>query len=523
MRYWAALRPVLWPFAVIAPILRTSYLSGLLLLTFSRVVIDARRLVDLSQFRLSTVQGQEREWSVGEKIGSGGFGQVHLVKSSGLGLYVAKFIPKAPGADRELLFQELTDLENIVPVVDSGESDNHWIIVMPKADKSLADLLLSPDDPPSISTARDILADIAKALVSMKGRVVHRDIKPANILLLDDHWCLADFGISRYAEATTAADTRKFARTAPYAAPEQWRHIRATNATDVYSFGVVAYQLFAGKLPFPGPDPDDYRRQHLDELPESIAGIPLADASLVYNCMVKAPDARPSPETILSRLMHSPQSQSAAEGHLQAGNALVVRRRLEQDRRKSAEQSERQRKEELYQAAEQSFNGIITLLAQRIQDCAPASTISGNGSSGWRITLGKATLSVAPVSKTGRIVTWDDKHRKIVAFSEIVLRTLRDRYGHEGISHSLWYLRQSDSEGFRWYELAFKTNPIYGRRSPLDPYSLPPDSQDVGLALSQGVVHTISLAEPPTPIDQGDEEGFIERWISRFAEVVNSA
>jgi serine/threonine protein kinase len=47
-----------------------------------------------------------------------------------------------------------------------------------------------------------ILADIATALADLDGKVVHRDLKPENVLLLNGTWCLADFGISRYAEAT---------------------------------------------------------------------------------------------------------------------------------------------------------------------------------------------------------------------------------------------------------------------------------------------------------------------------------
>ena len=55
------------------------------------------------------------------------------------------------------------------------------------------------------------MEDIDNALIDLDGKVVHRDLKPANVLLLDGHWCLADFGISRYAEASTASDTQKFA------------------------------------------------------------------------------------------------------------------------------------------------------------------------------------------------------------------------------------------------------------------------------------------------------------------------
>jgi serine/threonine protein kinase len=49
-------------------------------------------------------------------------------------------------------------------------------------------------------------ADVAVALVDLAGKVVHRDLKPENVLLLNGTWCLADFGISRYAEATTAPE-----------------------------------------------------------------------------------------------------------------------------------------------------------------------------------------------------------------------------------------------------------------------------------------------------------------------------
>ena len=46
-----------------------------------------------------------------------------------------------------------------------------------------------------------VLKDVSDALVDLDGKVVHRDLKPANVLRLDGRWCLADFAISRYAEA----------------------------------------------------------------------------------------------------------------------------------------------------------------------------------------------------------------------------------------------------------------------------------------------------------------------------------
>jgi serine/threonine-protein kinase len=139
-------------------------------------------------------------------------------------------VPKAPGAQRELLFVDLGGARNVVPIIDSGETDDNWVLIMPRAEKSLRQLLSEAAGPLTVSDAVAILSDVATALADLDGRVVHRDLKPENVLLLDRKWCLADFGISRYADATTAPDTRKYALSPPYAAPERWRDERRAAA-----------------------------------------------------------------------------------------------------------------------------------------------------------------------------------------------------------------------------------------------------------------------------------------------------
>jgi serine/threonine-protein kinase len=181
---------------------------------------------------MATLIKLKQEWTLGERIGGGGFGKVYAAASNGERA-VIKLVPKTPGADRELLFVNLGGIRNVVPVIDSGEHEDSWALVMPRADKSLrqhlADLR-SPLDTPEVIA---ILADIATALSDMDSRIVHRDLKPENVLLLGGTWCLADFGISRYAEASTAPDTQKYALSPPYAAPERWRNERATSAADI--------------------------------------------------------------------------------------------------------------------------------------------------------------------------------------------------------------------------------------------------------------------------------------------------
>ena len=167
------------------------------------------------------VKLRDRSWSLGSEVGSGGFGVVVEAASEGMDQCVAKFVPKDSGAGRELLFVDLDGVRNVVPVIDSGETGDHWILVMPRAERSLRDRLNVGDMNEKEAVAA--MKDVTDALVDLTDRVVHRDIKPENTLLLGGIWCLGDFGISRYAEATTATDTRKHALTAAYAAPERWR------------------------------------------------------------------------------------------------------------------------------------------------------------------------------------------------------------------------------------------------------------------------------------------------------------
>lgn len=465
---------------------------------------------------MSEAVNLSQEWYIGEQLGSGGFGRVHLAQSASGETAVVKLVPKAPGADREVLFENLDGVPNIIPVVDRGEWKDFWVLVMPKADKSLRDHLGQNIEHLSIDDAVKVLSDVAQALVAIEGKVVHRDIKPDNILLLEGRWCLADFGISRYAEATTAPDTRKFSMTPPYAAPEQWRGERASSATDVYSMGVLAYELLAGQLPFLGPELHDFRQQHLEDTQKSISGVPLKLQSLIDECLYKSPEARPRPQNLLARLNKSVWAVSEAASRLQQANALAVQKRAEAARQESLAKSDAERLHELCEAADRSLAHVVRLLDDQILSNAPASERSGPTPQ-WSWSLIEAKLSVAPSRMVGQrldAVTQGPPF-EVVAYSDITLKTKPDRHGFEGRSHSLWYCDAQEAGLFRWYETAFMR--AFGvHRVSVVPFSMLPGEQDVALALSS--LHTVQVAWPFAPIDQGDEEDFIERWIAWFAE-----
>ena len=459
----------------------------------------------------------DRQWDIDRQIGAGGFGLVYGAKSADGIAAVVKLIPKEPGASRELLFVDLDGVPNVIPIVDRGEWHDYWVLVMPEAERTLRDHLNEVSGGLSPADAVSILVDLTQALVAIEGHVVHRDIKPENVLLLDGHWCLADFGISKYADATTDPVTRKHAMTYRYAAPEQWRGDRATSATDVYSLGVVAYELLAGHAPFAGPEEHAFRRQHLEERPEAIPGIPTRLGSVVDECLYKAPQARPRPLNLLARWPQSIQPTSEAGFQLQQANARAVARKAEESRRRSVTRSNEERRLELFNVAEQSFGSVLDWLDDEIMQNASAAERSETQSAFWW-SLGNARLGVEHL-KLADVYRGDDDRQspiEIIAHSSIVVRFPKDRFDYEGRSHSLWYCNAQTASEYRWFETAFMISSFIPKRGVLDPFALQPNEESHG-ALAP-MMDEYQVAWPFTPFDQGDQEEFIERWLKWFAE-----
>ena len=99
---------------------------------------------------------------------------------------VAKFVPEAPGAERELLFGiDLSGLRNVVPVWDSGEHEDQLLLIMPRAEKSLRDLLDETAGALPTHEALQVLTDVALALADLEHRLVHRDLKPGTLVGYD--------------------------------------------------------------------------------------------------------------------------------------------------------------------------------------------------------------------------------------------------------------------------------------------------------------------------------------------------
>lgn len=460
-----------------------------------------------------------REWYLGPELAVGGFAQIHAAKSGAGDDVVVKLIPKVPGANRELLFEEITGMPNVLPILDTGEWGDFWALVMPRADKSLREHLTQSSERLAVDDAMKVLVDITTALAALQGKVVHRDLKPENVLLWQGSWCLADFGIARYAEATTATETWKHAKTWPYAAPEQWRGERATSATDVYATGVIAYELLSGERPFKGPEEHDFREQHLHVQPLPLKGFGAPLVTLVTECLFKAPGARPAPQNILARLQQLRPPSSTAVQRLQQVNQAAAERQSLENALASAAKSVTERRDSLAVTAEQSLNQIMGILRDRFRDVSQATYVVRNTNS-WTFGLNEAEIgklgfqrvAYSALDSPGYLAPFD-----VIAFSGIYIGIPADTYGYEGRSHSLWFCDAKDEGIFRWYETAFMCGVFSGRRGKKDPFSLDPGAS-AGRALTPVMGTEFQIAWPFTPIDQGCEEEFFERWMSWFAD-----
>ncbi len=458
----------------------------------------------------------ENEWEIGPQIGDGGFGTVFEASGDVCENAAAKFVPIEPGADRELLFTNLSPSRFRIPILEKGEHDGNYVLVMPRAELSLRTRLAME---PRLTEQEiiQILSDVAMGLSELADEIVHRDIKPGNILYMDGSWRLADFGIARYAQAATSIDTHKHDRTREYAAPEQFRGDRTTHATDVYSLGVVAYEMIQGVLPFVGPD---FRDQHINAAAPMPSDCSPSLASLVTACLSKPQPARPTAQNIVDRLSRLAVPMSKAENSLAVANAVVEQRKAEEHARAALIQTGIEARQELGTAATDAIRAIADGLAKRIHDSAPAAAGKQSNmrpASLLNIVLGPAQLIINPITDYPK---WAPSHPgqqlfDVVCSSEIYL-ILPDRQAPaSGMGHSLWYCDAEQQGSYRWYEIGFQLSPLSGRATYVHPLPLNP-GEDAFFALSK-TMHSYDCFWNPLPVDMGNEEQFFERWISWLA------
>lgn len=215
----------------------------------------------------------------------------------------------------------LVNHEGIANVYDYGEEEGSAYLVMELVPGEPLSAVIEREGTLSIDKVLDITAQTAAALQAAHAAgLVHRDIKPGNMLITPEGRVkITDFGIARIADQVPLTATGQVMGTVQYLSPEQASGHPASPATDIYSLGIVAYECLAGKRPFTGESQVAIAMAQINEepppLPDTIAE-PVRN--LVYSCIAKKPEDRPSSAANLARA-----AQALRRGDLQ-GAAVAV-------------------------------------------------------------------------------------------------------------------------------------------------------------------------------------------------------
>ncbi|SFE65988.1 Serine/threonine protein kinase [Actinacidiphila alni] len=181
------------------------------------------------------------------------------------------------------------------------EAERPWFATQYVPGPSLHDKVAEGGTLPAAEVA-SIGAALAEGLVAVhEAGVVHRDLKPSNILLSPKGPRIIDFGIAWATGASTLTHVGTAVGSPGFLAPEQVRGAAVTPATDVFAFGATLAYAATADSPFGQGSSEVMLYRVVHEEPD-LAGVPDALAPLVYACLAKDPEERPSTVQLSERL-----------------------------------------------------------------------------------------------------------------------------------------------------------------------------------------------------------------------------
>jgi serine/threonine protein kinase len=281
-------------------------------------------LLSAGQSLLGLHVDSDLQYEIQAELGRDEIHQIFRVREVQSGTFrVAKtLLPQLSGGTKVKDFivkwvHEQVNMENrnITRVLDVAESGGQYYLIMEDFDSTLEDLLKERTNLPiaeAVSLAKALLNALAYAH-SHRGaddnlrKIFHLALNSKRVVVSDQvsKAKITDFGLvyqlSNMLDVTTNYEELSAYELA-YMAPELFNRAPARmpdkmkQAADLYSFGLVFYKALTGKLPFEGPSPEDFKKQHNEQYPVPprvyISSIPAKLDEAILKCLHKDPKKR---------------------------------------------------------------------------------------------------------------------------------------------------------------------------------------------------------------------------------------
>jgi tRNA A-37 threonylcarbamoyl transferase component Bud32/tetratricopeptide (TPR) repeat protein len=247
-------------------------------------------------------------YTLGERLGAGGMGEVYQAYDERLDRWVAVKLIRSDHLDkptvrerfrREARAAACLSHPSIVQIHDVVESDESDAIVMELVEGEPLSGRIARG-PLAVGEAVRIGREIAEGLAAAHAKgLIHRDLKPENVMITADGRAkILDFGLAKRleGEASLTADHRVLG-TFRSMSPEQARGLALDARSDLFSFGLLFYEMLTGTSPFEEASTLEtltricaHRQAPLREVD---AAIPASLSDLVDRLLEKEPARRP--------------------------------------------------------------------------------------------------------------------------------------------------------------------------------------------------------------------------------------
>lgn len=242
-----------------------------------------------------TGQIVDGRYRVSRRLGEGGMAYVYLVEDHETGERVAvKILTPRLSRDpssmerlrREASIAMRLDHPNVCRILRIGETaDKLTYLVMPYLPGEPLSEIEQRQGPFPLAEGIAILVQMCRGLQHAHAlHIVHRDLKPENVMLVPDESApfgrravVMDFGLAK--ERRAGPELAKLTQTGivlgtpEFMSPEQIRGKPLDGRSDVYAVAVLAFEMFTGKLPFEGRNPQEAMLARLKAQPLKLRSV----------------------------------------------------------------------------------------------------------------------------------------------------------------------------------------------------------------------------------------------------------